>query len=310
MTRPNGLSLLAVAAVASIILLTYALIRERPVYEREKLGLLFPDLAQQIEKVDRLDVTFGLGLSGVQELSVEKLDGRWFLPARNYYAANQELINETLFNIASVEKLARRTALPTWHARLGLSAPENLGASIRFVARDRAGKALAAVLVGNREESEVEQKQPIYAVGVTEENFYARRDGEDQTWLARGRLPRNKDIAAWIDPNLPLPDLGTVEAVRFTGAENLRFPRDSDQGRTLLSALEALRPIDVAPATTLDMTQARLVGLELATGDLFSITSIATSSAFWVMFGADAQWIYKFDGTAQAAFVPPQAPVK
>ncbi len=302
MTR-RLLNILLVLTLASLGFLAYAIYQEKPVHERRALGVLLPNLASQLDQVATIQLTFGLGMSGTQIVTIERQNGQWVLPSRQNYRANQELVNELLLNLAAIEKLAPRTALAKWHIRLGLTEPEKLGAAIRFRLLDQSGTDIAGVLLGKPEASEVEQKQAIQQIGLPQSNFYIREIGQDQSWLARGRLPRNKDVAVWIDPTLPLPDLKQVARVAGPAAA-VSLPVEAPTAQTILTAMAALRPLDVTAAALIDFTAGQVVTLQLQNGDTTRIAVVSTGSHLWAKFSTDDTWAYKFDGAAAAALLP------
>jgi len=304
MTGRRLLGVLLALTVTSLGLLAYATYQEKPVHERRALGVLLPNLASRLDQVATIEMTFGLGISGTQNVTLERQNGQWVVPSRQNYRANQELVNELLLNLAAIEKLAPRTALPKWHIRLGLTEPEKLGAAIRFRLRDQSGADLAGVLLGKPESSEVEQKQAIQQIGLPQSNFYIREIGQDQSWLARGRLPRNKDVAAWIDPALPLPDMTQVARV-IGPAEMVALSAEAPAAQTMLSAMATLRPVDVTPAALIDFTAGQILTLQLQNGDTTRITVVSTGSHLWAKFSTAEAWAYKFDGTAAVALLPP-----
>lgn len=304
MTRPRLFQVLIAISLLSLGLLGYALIKERTVRTQVDLGLLLPALSDRFSDVASIDVTFGLGMSGTQTVSIRRQNDKWVLPSRQNYPANQELVNEVVLNLAAIEKIAPRTAIPKWHSRLGLTHPEKLGAAIRFELRDASGQLVAGVLLGKPEASEVEQKQAIQQIGLPQSNFYIREIDQDQTWLARGRLPRNKDFAAWIDADLPLPDLTSVETLVISGDGAVSLSASEEASKEILGGLSALRPVDVTPAELINFEQGRALKLVHRDGAETDISAVSTGSHLWARFSTGPDWAYKFDGSAAAALMP------
>jgi len=306
--------LLVSVTILSLGVLLFAIKREAPVFEQTKLGFLLPELGQQLDEVARIEITHGLGLSGTQRLIFERKadasQSRWVVVARDNYPANQELVNETILSLSTIEKLAPRTRLSKWHRALGLTPPDDLSVAIEFKVFDNAGAPIASVLLGNDEKSEAEQKQTAKQVGVALNNFYIRKANEDQTWLARGRLPRNKDITPWIDPNLDWPDFAQVVSISYAGTNSLTISREdvalpwpNQVASDIIARLSALRPLDVVKVETIDFTSGQSLILSLKGGDTFTIKSVTTSSNFWVRLNG-GDWAYKFDGAAREALIP------
>ena len=298
----------------SVGVLIFALQREAPVFVQEKLGLLLPELNSQLDKVARVEITHGLGLSGTQTLifsrGAEEGDQLWRVVARDYYPANQELVNETIIALSNLEKLAPRTALKEWHRVLGLTAPDDLSKAIEFKLFDASGAPIAQVLMGNDERSEAEQKQSSKQVGDSLKNFYMRRSDLDQSWLVRGRLPRSKDITPWLDARLVWPDFDQVIEMTLRGISRGSFTRPdaaspwpSNKPVDIMVQIAALRLLDVVSADTIDFADGQTTIFTLANGTEFTISAVTTSSNFWVRLN-NGSWAYKFDGSARDALIP------
>ncbi len=305
MIRLRLMQILVALTVASLSFLVYAIYREQPVYDRIALGPLLPNLGSRLDEVAMIELTFGLGMSGTQIVTLERRNGKWVLPSRQNFPAHQELVNELLLNLTTIEKLAPRTALAKWHIRLGLTVPEKLGAAIRFRLSDASGANIAGILLGKPEASEVEQKQAIQQIGLPQSNFYVREIDEDQSWLARGRLPRNKDIAVWIDPALPLPELNTIERISISHHEEaVVFAASEPAAQAILSAMATLRPVDVTPSALIDFSNGQNLTLQQQDGGNTGIAVVSTGSHIWARFSSKEDWAYKFDGSAAAALLP------
>ncbi len=206
------LSLFALIGLALAIL---GSVTDRRVNAVAPPEVFMPEYGAALERAARLEITHGLGLSGTRVLSFIRQDGIWRFQQRGNYPAKQELVTETLLALADLKALEARTAKPQWHRALGLSSPEDFGKAVRFRVLDAEGEVLAAILMGNEERSEAEANLQVTSIGPDLRNFYIRRDGEAQTWLARGRLPRSPDPAAWISMDLPRGPAELLSHVSF-----------------------------------------------------------------------------------------------
>lgn len=166
---------------------------------------LFEGLATKLDRVDRIVYTSSRGMGGEEIVEmIRKEDGRWGITSRAGYPADDELVRRALLGAGNMEAYEPRTANPEWHRNLGLMKPEDIGSAIRieyFSGEER----MAGLLVG---------KVPERAVDVKGEGLiYVRRDGEDQSWLARGHMPLHKNAVAWLDPafvDIPREDVARV----------------------------------------------------------------------------------------------------
>ncbi len=318
----QNMRLLWLATLLSVALSLYALWKEHRVYDVQSYGLLLPTLNDHITSVDRIEMTFGLGIGGTQMIVLAREEGQWRLPQRAGYPARQELVNETLLALADIQKLAPRTALPEWHSQLSLTAPENLGAAIRFRLSDAAGTKIAEILLGEPEQSESEQVQETSNIGLPQENFYIRLADDNQSWLARGRLPRNKAIAAWIDPDFPIMPREEIVALEYAGTVNAKFARQSQaskdktkassdasggpwsrQVQLLIDQLVTLRPMDVALAESVDFSTAQNIILTRSDGTTQHIRALSDQTQFIVRID-DLKWVYQISGEARTALFP------
>lgn len=262
---------------------------------------LFEGLATRLDRVDRIVYTASRGMAGEEVVTLNRnADGVWGVAARAGYPANQELVRKVLLGVGNMEAYEPRTANPEWHRNLGLMNPEDLGSAIRvelFSGEDR----LAGLLVG---------KVPERAVDVKGEGLiYVRRDGENQTWLARGRLPVYKQAFEWLDTSfvgIPREDVARVtlwagtdrpvvieraspEAADFVIA-NLPAGRASRGAPVVNQAAAALLEAsfdDVAPADTLDMPEdGPRVVVETFDGMTLSMHMGGQGGALWAKFTA------------------------
>ena len=318
----------------SLALAVMAAVLDRPVNQIAPPQTLLADYAAQIDESARLEMTHGMGISGTRKIIVAQKDGQWVLPQRRNYPANQELVTETLLALADLKALEARTAKPEWHTALGLGVPEELGRAVRFKVSDAAGDALAGLLLGREQESEAEAKQEVKDYGPELRQFYVRRADTAQSWLARGRLPRNANFAAWMDPALPKHDLAALTAVDFEAGEGpFRLVRVGTDGWSLLggagwlAGFAALRPDDVALAETINFDTARTMRLNYADGLQISYANVGAATVIWAGISAKAdkdasaavkaeaaainaryaKWALRFDAARAAILLPARA---
>ena len=202
----NLLALAAVTAVMLIAAIAAVLSDQSSVRTNFVPHPLFEGLSARLDQVDRIVYTSSRGMTGEEVVSISRReDGVWGVASRAGYPANEELVRNVLLGVGNMEAYEPRTANPEWHRNLGLMKPEDIGTAIRvelFSGEER----LAGLLVG---------KVPERAVDVNGEGLiYVRRDGEDQTWLARGRLPLHKQAIDWLDTRFI--DIPREEVARVT----------------------------------------------------------------------------------------------
>ena len=195
--------LTAIAVIAAILAVSGA---QRSVATDFKPRPIFPGLSDRLDEVQTIQYTFSRGMQGTDDIVItRKGDGVWRLPARGGYPADPKLVKKALLGLSEMQAYEPRTANKKWHRNLGLLEPEKLGSAMRVTLKDADGKSMAALLVGNVPEETVD------AGG--EGMIYVRRDGEDQSWLARGRLPLYKNSSEWLAPDFLDLDKKDIKSV-------------------------------------------------------------------------------------------------
>ena len=303
--RPlRNLVLLAAATVVAVIAAAIAVVTDRSSVETSFVPHpLFAGLDTRLDQVDRIVYTASQGMHGVSRVvMLRNTDGVWGAEARGGYPVDPELIKKTLLGLGDMEAYEPRTANPEWHRNLGLMQPEDIGSAIR-VELFRGEERMAGLLVG---------KVPERAVDVQGEGLiYVRRDGEDQSWLARGRLPLLKTVTEWLDPTFV--DISRDELARVTlwgGTETPviieRASRDESDfsivnipaGRItrgapvvngVATAISGKSFDDVAPADTLDLPEnAPTVYFDTFDGVRLTMSMGGQGGALWAKFAAEA----------------------
>ena len=285
---------LSAFAAACFLLGAISIFADRPVNAVSKSEILLPDLARQIEAAQALEIVHGRGMSGADKLSFKRTPEGWVMRERDNYPARQELVNETLLALGSLQTGAARTAQPKWHRALGLVPPEEFGKAIRFRVRDEDDALLADIMLGKEEASEIAAVQQTKQLGTVERNFYVRRTDSAQTWLARGRLPRNAQIGAWLDPAFPslpqelLVSVSTGNDAADEGASPdllRRMPDDIwDQawGERWLESFSRLQPEDVSRDTEINFETASTLHLNYKNGVNVRLEIVDAGPVLWI----------------------------
>ena len=282
---------LSAFAAVCFLLGVIAVFADRPVNAVSETEILLPDFARQIDAAQALEIVHGRGMSGAVTLSFKRTPEGWVMRERDDYPARQELVNETLLALGALQTGAARTAQPKWHRALGLVTPEEFGKAIRFRVRDAEGGLLADVMLGKEEASEVAAVQQIKQLGTVERNFYVRRTESAQTWLARGRLPRNAQIAAWLDPAFPsLPQERLVAVSAGKGATEdgaplfRRLPDgswDKPGAARWLEGFSRLQPEDVSRAAAINFDTGSTLHLAYENGVIVTLENVGAATALW-----------------------------
>lgn len=210
------LIILAGVTLLAVLIAIYAVMRDtRGVSARFESTKLFTGLDTHLEHVSKIVMTIPRGMQGPQKLIMTKsADGIWHLPAYGDYPARQDKVRDLLVGLGNLEAYEPRTKRAEWHRNLGLLAPEDLGTAMRVEIFDEQNTRIVGLLTGKIPEESVD----VQGQGM----IYVRRDGEDQTWLARGRLPLSKVASDWLDKDFL--DLKKDDIARVTLWAGTEFP--------------------------------------------------------------------------------------
>lgn len=226
----------AVAAVGGALMLT-------PRTADEPLpgasALAFPGLAQRLQAAARIEARRNDGA-----IEIARRGETWVLPAKGGYPVRQEKVRELLTGLTELRLTEPRTANPELLGRLGLDDPSREGSTATLLrVLDAQGSAIAELVIGRRR---------VRTQGNVPESAYVRRPGENQAWLAEGRVPVDSDPQLWLDRDIA--NLARERVRRVTvnraGAPALVLTRaDGPDGK-----LELTAPADAPPTeeTALD----------------------------------------------------------
>lgn len=206
--RPlRNLALLAAATLLAVVAASLAVVmQERGVRVKFEQRAMFPGLETQLDRVSKVTYMLGRGLKGVDKITlVREPGGKWTVANRANYPARQDLVQKLLIGVSEIVLYEPRTARPEWHRNLGLLAPEDLGSATRVEFLDAKGERVAALLAGKVPD----QTGDARGQGM----IYVRRDGDNQTYLARGRLPLFQAALEWLDTSFLDIERGEIRRV-------------------------------------------------------------------------------------------------
>lgn len=321
--RMRLLTYLAIATGISVLLAVLAVwLRAesvQPTFAPEKF---FPALGEKINDVATISVE---GKSSAFTVT-RKADGTWVLPGKSSYPANVELIRKTVIALSELQAVERRTARADWHERLGLGLPKNGGSGTTITLKDSAGNVLASLITGASAEG---------ASAGGRNAVYARRAGEDQTYVALGDYSAQTDQAQWLDKTFIefardriktvalKPFKGPTYAVTRDKAEDANFhltvaiPRGRElrtptEPNGVGNALMGISFDDVQPASQLDFANAAYTSYVTFDGLTLSLRAIEKERDFWVTVNAisNVQREPAPSPAAAAPGAPKEAPLK
>ena len=148
----------------------------------------FPGLLDHINDVAEIDVT---GQAG--KTTIKRTESGWVMVEKQNYPVQAEKAKATAIGFGEMEFTERKTTRPNKFARLGVEDPDGKGAKSRLVTlKDTSGKTMARLIVGEKREGLLGEKNGLYV----------RRPGEKQAWFAPADFDIPTDQAVWLKPQI------------------------------------------------------------------------------------------------------------
>lgn len=276
----NSLTVLFIITVLMVLLMLVTIYRADD--NQDEYGLLFPDLFEQLSAVDHIRFASGEG-----DFTLKREDEDWYLPEYYNYPANFDEVKRMLIDLSEAEILERKTSDPDKYTVLGVEGP-NLevpgGESLKISLLD-GEEPVAGLILG-------EQREVTMAAGPKQ--FYVRRAGEEESWLAEGYLQINPVMLNWIQSqviNLARERIARVEITQPNGnsavlvnlgqKDKFGTPQSGDKtvfkypqlGYDIAGSLHQMRLEDVKPAAEFDRGDAEVVTAEFTTFDGLVVTT-------------------------------------
>ncbi len=313
----------AIATVGGALVLTPETAQQGPAPGAQG-GLAFEGLAERLQGASRIEIS-----KHDAKLELQRRGEAWVLPAKGGYPVRPERVRELLVGLTELRLAEARTSDPTQFDRLGVDDPMNAGSTALLLrVLDAQGGAIAELIIGRRR---------VRTQGNVPESVYVRRPGQNQSWLAEGRLPADADPQLWLDrdiANLPHGRIRRVTVQRkdqpvlvlLRGEEaeaKLRLaepaeapPSDEVTLDEIGRAFEFLTFIDVKPAAEIPGTALGESRFELADGSAITVAPHKDGDTLWIRLraeggeeakGLDARWqgwAYQVGAWKEKAFIP------
>ncbi len=286
--------------------------------------LVFPGLAEKLQQAAQVEITHA-----GQTLVIAKGPEKWGLADRGGFPVQQDKLRELLTGLTELKLTEPRTSDPTQLSKLGVEDPNAAGSNSNLLrVLDSGKKLIVELIVGHRRGR---------TQGDVPEEIYVRHPGENQSWLAEGRLPVDADPQLWFDRDIANIDHSKIAEVSVhRGEATLDFSRDGDKlvlkspadhpklddykVEDVSRALETLTLTDVKPA-------AQEPGEPVGTSDITTIDGMKIAVKLfkagkdvWAQFAATGEgdakkaadelehrvngWAYQLGSWKEQAFVP------
>ncbi|MDX1431540.1 MAG: DUF4340 domain-containing protein, partial [Gammaproteobacteria bacterium] len=147
---------------------------------------LFPALLENINRVVQV-----AGTSGGETFTLVHEKGRWIVPEKLGYPADQTKVRQLVLGAAQLERIEPKTSNPELYGELGLGDADQAGGkAVHFVLEDAAGDALAEFVVG--------EERPARGDPQADE-YYVREPSDPQSWLVQGKIAIERNALDWLD---------------------------------------------------------------------------------------------------------------
>ena len=192
---------------------------------------------------------------------VRKGDG-WTVLEKGGYPADAAKVRKMLLGLAEIAYVEPKTAEPSLYKRLNVEDPAAEKSQSALVeVYDAQGAELGKVIAGRRR---------IDELGGGNDGVYVRLPNEPRSWLARGTLDLDSDIAQWLDRRIvDINEKRTKSAaLQHADGTTLAITRDKPEDKFAVQDLPAGRKLKsdtgaVEPATVLqafDLTDVKAAG--------------------------------------------------
>ena len=148
--------------------------------------LLFPKLLSDINEIEKIE-----GASAGERFTLTRGSGGWIVPGKSGYPANADKVHKLLVGAAGLKRVEPKTKKEALYSKLGL---EDLSSessrAVSFTFEAAGDSMLASLIVGN---SAPAKGDPDASA------IYVRLPGDPQSWLVKGKLPKDGALLDWLD---------------------------------------------------------------------------------------------------------------
>ncbi len=194
-----GLAAVAVIAVAGAVAVSFTGSNSGP--DMPATARLFPGLADKINDASQIIVA-----RKSETVTIDKKGDTWVVAEKHDYPAAFDKVRKLLVDLTELRPLEQKTSNPVLFRDLELEDLSQPAAKSALVTvKAASGQDLAALYVG---------KERLARGGTGGDATYVRKSGENQTWLARGRLALENGAIGWLDRQiLDVPHERVAKAV-------------------------------------------------------------------------------------------------
>jgi hypothetical protein len=273
---------LVVAAVLAISGALY-LSTQRNLPRDSHGAALLPSLANELNTVTALSVRRG---GTTPTVTVHQQSGRWTVAERGDYPADVSKLRKLLLALSDAKIIEEKTSNPASFPIIGVedpSLPGATGAEISITAQD--GKH--AVIIGK----------------PTGEGNFARRAGQNTSYIVEPAISFEAEPRYWIDSHLIDIAAGTIQSIEvkpaagpaytvhradaatgfvLDGVPVGRKPADSGLLAPSPTTFSGLTADDVTTVGDIDFSKATVATVTLSDGSVITVTGATSGDKHWV----------------------------
>jgi hypothetical protein len=170
---------------------------------------VFPALAGKLNDVASVTIA-----RKDETVTVAKKGDAWVVPAKHDYPAAFDKVRRLLLDIADLRPIEQKTSSPALFASLELEDLSTADAKSTLVTmKDASGGTVLATYVGKLR----------FGKGSGGDGTYVRREGSNETWLAKGRVQPEKGVVSWLDRGLIDVARERVAAITLVQADGAKL---------------------------------------------------------------------------------------
>lgn len=150
---------------------------------------LFPAMLERIN-----DITTVVGVGGGETFTLVREDGRWVVPEKFGYPADQAKARQLVLGTARLQRIEAKTSNPDLYEKIGLDDVNAEGGNaVQYSFKNANGDTLAEIVIGNSRLGRADPQQNEY---------FVREPAMAQTWLVQGKLPDAVGAIEWLDSSV------------------------------------------------------------------------------------------------------------
>lgn len=273
----NAFNVLLILTIIMLLLMAVTIFKA--VGDDEDFAPLFPEMLSELNSINTVRFNSRQG-----DFTLYRQRGEWFIREHFDYMADGRQIRRMLVDIAESRILERKTDNPEHYLLLGVEGIEDGGESVQITMLDQDETVAQLVLGRTRDTARWD--------GPTQ--HYARRGGEDRSWLVEGYLNLSPVMMNWVQSQIvdiereriakvtiTQPDGSSATLINLGQRNRFGTPEDREEtvfvysqlGYDIAGSLHQLRMQDVQPAEQFSRGDSEVVTAKFTTFDGMVVTS-------------------------------------